>query len=116
MSFLQPLIWSLFMRDDVLVKVDRATMAYGLEARSPLLDYRIVEFGTSIPLEYKSKSGRHKRILRDALSTRLKGNISNLRKSGFDIPLPDDLPHGSDLQTRWNIFVEDQWRKSLTIV
>ena len=88
-------------------------MAYGLEARSPLLDYRIVEFGTSLPINYKSKNGIHKRILRDALSTRLKGSISNLKKSGFDIPLPDNLPEGPDLQTRWNIFVEDQWIKSL---
>ena len=102
-----------FMRDDVLVKVDRATMAYSLEARSPLLDYRIIEFGTSLPLNYKSHHGVNKRILRDALSKRLKGNIKSLRKSGFDVPLPDNLPEGADPQTRWNIFVEEQWRHSI---
>ncbi len=100
-----------YMKDDVLVKVDRATMAYSLEARSPLLDYRIVEFGTSLPLNYKIKDGVHKRILRDALGRRLKGNVLKLKKMGFGVPLPKDLPAGTSLSSRWNIYIEDEWKK-----
>ena len=99
-----------FLRDDVLVKVDRGTMAYSLEARSPLLDHRIVEFGTSLPAEFKSIPGTQKRILRDAVSRRLRGNIGALRKMGFATPLPKMLPPGPDPEARWNIFVEEEWR------
>jgi len=102
-----------FMRDDVLVKVDRGTMAYSLEARSPLLDYRIIEFGASLPINFKLFKGTTKLILRDALSMRLAGDIKSLNKSGFEVPLPKDLPHGPDPQARWNIFVEEQWRQSI---
>lgn len=98
-----------YMRDDVLVKVDRATMAYSLEARSPLLDYRIVEFGTSLPAEFKFHQGRFKRILRDALSRRVKGDIVRYGKRGFGVPLPADLPAGPNQAARWNIFIEKQW-------
>lgn len=100
-----------YMKDDVLVKVDRATMAYGVEARSPLLDYRIVEFGTSLPLEYKLKGTNHKRLLRDALSQRLSGEVLKLGKKGFGVPLPANLPAARTAAGSWNYFVEDQWRK-----
>jgi asparagine synthase (glutamine-hydrolysing) len=101
-----------FMRDDVLVKVDRATMAYSLEARSPLLDYRIVEFGTSLPEHYKASKGMNKMILRDALAKRLRGKLTKLQKSGFDVPLTGSLPAGPDPQSQWNNFIFMQWKKS----
>ena len=104
-----------YMKDDVLVKVDRATMAYSLEARSPLLDYRIIEFGTSLPLHFKIKDGIYKRILRDALSTRLKGNITRLPKMGFGVPLPSNLPPGPTMASRWNTFIENQWKDNYKI-
>lgn len=100
-----------YMRDDVLVKVDRATMAYSLEARSPLLDYRIIEFGCSLPHDFKIGAGFHKRILRDALSERLRGNVLKLGKKGFGVPLPLNLPAGQTPYARWNTFIEQQWRQ-----
>lgn len=104
-----------YLRDDVLVKVDRGTMAYSLEARSPLLDYRIVEFGTSLPLEYKIRNGVYKSILRDALATRLKGDVLSLKKKGFGVPLPSNLPADSSLASSWNLFIEKEWRKTFFV-
>lgn len=102
-----------FMRDDVLVKVDRASMAYSLEARSPLLDYRIIEFANSLPLNFKLHNGVHKRILRDALGKRLGGDIIKLKKSGFDVPLPINTEEGLDPQASWNSHVRKVWEASL---
>ena len=102
-----------YMRDDVLVKVDRATMAYSLEARSPLLDYRIIEFGQSLPLNFKLQNGIFKRILRDALELRIPGSISKLKKRGFGVPLPVGLPPGRTSAARWNLFIEQQWKRSV---
>lgn len=99
-----------YMRDDVLVKVDRGTMAYGLEARSPLLDYRIVSLGLSLPLEFKIREGQYKALLRSALKRRLPGDISKLAKRGFGVPLPENLEPGLSLASRWNSFVEKEWR------
>lgn len=104
-----------YMRDDVLVKVDRATMAYGIEARSPLLDYRIVEFGTSLPLAFKVHGSMHKRILRDTLALRLAGDAWKLGKKGFGVPLPESLPPGPTMTARWNRYIENQWRESTPV-
>ncbi|WGL60821.1 asparagine synthase (glutamine-hydrolyzing) [Pigmentibacter sp. JX0631] len=100
-----------YLRDDVLVKVDRATMAYSLEARSPLLDYRIVEFGTSLPLHFKIQNNVYKKILRDALARRTQGKVLSMPKKGFGVPLPANLPNGSNLNSRWNLFIENEWEK-----
>ena len=100
-----------YLRDDVLVKVDRSTMAFGLEARSPLLDYRIIEFGLRIPFHFKVRGNRHKCLLRDALQTRIEGELSNLPKKGFGIPLPDNLPEAPSPRGRWVRWVEQNWQK-----
>ena len=99
------------MRDHILVKTDRATMAYGIEARSPLLDYRIVEYGMSLPVHYKrGPSGRTKQILRDLCSDRVGSKIANRPKRGFGIPLPDATPEGMSTAARWNASFESAWR------
>jgi asparagine synthase (glutamine-hydrolysing) len=76
-----------YLVDDILVKVDRMSMAVSLEARVPLLDYRIVEFAVNLPGPMKLSRGRTKRILRKAMAGRLPSEVLNKPKEGFSIPL-----------------------------
>ena len=79
----------LWLENDSNVKVDRASMAYSVEVRSPFLDYRIVEFARSLPIKYRYKKGRKKRILRDLLSEYIPEKVFNQPKRGFSLPLDD---------------------------
>ena len=72
---------------DMLVKVDRMSMAASLEVRSPLLDHELAEFAMGLPHEWKMRGGRGKRILRDALGDRLPPELLQLPKKGFGVPL-----------------------------
>ena len=72
---------------DMLVKVDRASMAASLEVRCPLLDNRLAEFAARIPLSWKWQSGRGKRILLDALGDRLPPELLTRSKMGFGVPI-----------------------------
>lgn len=76
-----------YLPDDLLVKVDRASMAHGLECRCPFLDRRIVEFALSLPIELKLRGGLGKRILRAGPAARLPAAILKRPKQGFGIPL-----------------------------
>ncbi|QED28695.1 asparagine synthase [Microvenator marinus] len=75
------------MRDGVLVKVDRTTMRYGLEARSPFLDHRLVQFAQSLPSHFKKSGQTFKLILRLVLADKIP-SVSNLPKTGFGVPIP----------------------------
>jgi asparagine synthase (glutamine-hydrolysing) len=79
--------YRMFLADDVLVKVDRASMAVSLECRDPFLDHRIAEFAYSLPLEYVFAGGEHKRLLKQALRRWLPESIVSAPKRGFMIPL-----------------------------
>lgn len=103
-----------YLRDGVLVKADRSSMAYSMELRSPFLDHRLVELGLSLPLEYKVQGDTHKFILRDLLRTRLGPGIANRPKSGFGVALPADLPEAPTARGRWVKYCEDVWRKRWT--
>ncbi|VXC03276.1 asparagine synthase (glutamine-hydrolyzing) [Maribacter litoralis] len=72
---------------DINTKVDRATMAFSLEARSPFLDYRVVEMAQSLPTEFKYQLGNQKRILKDILYKHIPESYFNRPKSGFGMPL-----------------------------
>lgn len=100
-----------WMRDEILVKVDRATMAYSLEARSPFLDHRLIEFGQSLPLSYKSWGDEQKRVLRAAAARRVGECVARRRKTGFGVPAPENLPPGMSTSSRWNEAVETGWRE-----
>jgi len=83
--------YKLFMNDDVLTKVDRATMSASLEGREPLLDHRIIEYMARVPLRFKYKNGQGKYLLRQILYKYLPKEMVDKPKSGFQIPLNDWL-------------------------
>jgi asparagine synthase (glutamine-hydrolysing) len=76
-----------YLTDDLLVKVDRATMAHGLEARSPLLDHQLVEFCAALPVEYKIRRGETKYLLKAVMRDRLPASILQRPKMGFGVPI-----------------------------
>ena len=76
---------NVYMTDDVLAKVDRMSMAHSLEVRSPLLDYRILEFGLSLQTGQKMNRHQGKLPLRNLAAQRLPGDVAG-KKQGFSIP------------------------------
>lgn len=76
-----------YLPDDLLAKVDRATMAHGLEARSPLLDHKLVEFAAALPVEQKVRRGETKYVLRAAMRGTLPDRILQREKKGFAVPI-----------------------------
>lgn len=75
-----------YLMDDVLVKVDRATMWFSLEARSPLLDPRVVEYLLSVPTEFKLGVWKKKRLLKELVRGRIPDRVLERPKHGFAIP------------------------------
>lgn len=73
--------------DDILVKVDRASMAHSLEVRAPFLDHRMVEFAASLPIEYKIRGRQGKRILKASQQNHLPNDIIYQEKKGFNSPI-----------------------------
>ena len=83
---LADVLW--YLPDDILVKVDRATMAVGLEAREPLLDHRLFEFANQLPTSAKiSRDRGGKRILKDILSLYVPDKLFHRPKAGFSLPI-----------------------------
>ncbi|MGF1580881.1 MAG: asparagine synthase (glutamine-hydrolyzing) [Gemmataceae bacterium] len=73
--------------DDFLVKVDRASMAHGLEVRPPLLDHNLIELAACIPSEWKVREGQTKWIFKNAYRGQLSDTLMDRRKQGFDMPI-----------------------------
>ena len=77
----------IWLPGDILTKVDRASMAVGLEAREPLLDHRLVEFAARLPAKLRLRGGSGKWLLKKALGDRLPAEILHRRKMGFVTPV-----------------------------
>jgi asparagine synthase (glutamine-hydrolysing) len=78
-----------YLPGDLLVKIDIATMAHSLEARSPLLDQEVMEFAASLPAELKMRGTSKKVILRDALRAWLPDDVLDRPKQGFGVPIDE---------------------------
>jgi asparagine synthase (glutamine-hydrolysing) len=86
-----------YLADDLLVKVDRATMFHSLECREPFLDHRLIEFANRLPLSFKFRNGKGKYLLRKLLERYVPTQDFDRRKQGFSIPIfnwfSKDLDH-----------------------
>jgi asparagine synthase (glutamine-hydrolysing) len=76
-----------YLPDDILVKVDRASMANSLEVRAPLLDHRLIEFTTRIPSSLKLRGATGKYIFKKSLESLLPADVLYRKKMGFAVPL-----------------------------
>ncbi len=76
-----------YLQNDILTKVDRATMSVSIEGREPLVDHRIIEFAAQLPLEYKWDGKTSKKILKDIVHDYIPKEMMNRPKTGFSLPI-----------------------------
>ncbi len=95
-----------YLVDDILTKVDRATMSVSIEGREPLLDHRIAEFMAQVPFELKYKDGTSKYLLRKVLERYLPKELIERPKMGFGIPMFEWF--SSDLRNLFDTYFQKE--------
>jgi asparagine synthase (glutamine-hydrolysing) len=88
---MQSLDTRLYLAEDILTKVDRASMAVSLEVRAPFLDPRVAEFAASLPANYKLRGRKTKYILKRAMQSSLPAFVTRRGKKGFGVPVAEWL-------------------------
>jgi len=82
---------SFYLPNDMLTKVDRMSMAHGLEVRVPFLDRQVVDMAWRLPAETKLHQGVKKRVLRESIARHYPPELARLPKQGFNVP-PELVP------------------------
>lgn len=96
-----------YLLNDILVKVDRATMRYSLEGREPLLDHRLVEFAANLPNDFKIRNGVKKYILKDIVHEYLPKEMMERPKMGFAAPVDSWLKN--NLKDKLNYYLSETY-------
>ncbi len=99
-----------YLTEDVLFKVDRMSMAHGLEVRVPLLDHQLLEWEMALPLHLRFQGGQGKYLLRKVAARYLPADILKPRKQGFTIPIGDWL-RGDLGQWAESLFISDTFKQ-----
>jgi asparagine synthase (glutamine-hydrolysing) len=94
LSAAQYLDTMMYLPEDILVKVDRMSMAHSLEVRAPILDHKLMEFAAGLPPEWKLKGNVSKYIFKRLLAKKLPESILNRKKQGFRLPVSEWLRGG----------------------
>lgn len=89
LACIQALDYKTYLVDDILQKVDRATMHFSLEGREPLMDYRLIEFVASLPSSYKLRDGVSKFMFREIVHRYIPRELMERPKMGFMVPVED---------------------------
>lgn len=76
-----------YLKDDIMVKVDRSTMSVGLEGREPLLDHRLFQFSAQLPNDYKVGKNTSKRVLKAIVHKHIPQKLMDRPKAGFSVPI-----------------------------
>lgn len=87
LAYMMAIDYQTYLLDDILQKVDRATMTVSLEGREPFLDHRIIEYAAKLPDEFKYHNGIKKRIIRDIVYDYIPKELMDRPKMGFAIPI-----------------------------
>lgn len=93
LSFMMAVDYQTYMADDILQKVDRATMSTSLEGREPFLDQKIIEWAAQLPSDYKYHGGQKKYILKQIVHKHIPKEMMERPKMGFGIPVDTWLSH-----------------------
>ena len=96
-----------YLPEDILVKVDRASMFHSLEVRAPLLDHRVIEFAFGrIPAQLKATASQKKILLKRLTERLLPDGFDRQRKQGFSIPLNTWLTQGPFRDLFWDVLTQ----------
>lgn len=102
-----------YLPDDILTKVDRATMSASLEGREPLLDHRLLEFAAQLPDAYKYNKGNKKYILKNIVYQYIPEDMMNRPKMGFGVPVLSWLQNS--LKEQLNLYLGDSFLQKQNI-
>ena len=106
LSYMKAIDYQTYLLDDILQKVDRASMTASLEGREPFLDHRIIEWAAQLPDNYKYYKGSKKHILKEIVHQYIPKELMDRPKMGFAVPIEKWLMH--DLKEKVLYYLDDR--------
>ncbi|MEO5999786.1 MAG: asparagine synthase (glutamine-hydrolyzing) [Ferruginibacter sp.] len=113
LNYMMAIDYQTYLVDDILQKVDRATMSVSLEGREPFLDQRVIEWAAQLPMEYKYNKGNKKFIIKEIVHKYIPKEIMDRPKMGFGIPIANWLQN--DLKPFVDLYFDEAYVKRQNI-